>query len=147
MKTILVLALVTLCQGVTKFEPKPLDELMDDMLDHTPLSDNHSKHKDQAFLTGVFRKYAVLGNDAEGEMNGKRVLNEFNAKWAAREILTEWKGLAGGELDTFINSDKFNKIFKEFDYNNSGTIDQKDAYFWARKMVGEDYVGQVTSEA
>ena len=65
----------------------------------------------------------------------------YNAKWAAREIITEWKGVSGSDLDTFIDSAKFAEIFKEYDYNNSGTIDQKDAYFWARKLVGEDYEG------
>jgi len=73
-------------------------------------------------------------------------LTLFNAKWAAREIISNWKGVKGADLDNFIDSSKFTDIFKEFDYNNNGTIDQKEAYFWARKLVGEEYYGQDTME-
>ena len=51
-------------QAVRKFEAKPLGEMVDEMLEHTPLSRDHNKHVDQAFLTKVFRKYSQLGNDA-----------------------------------------------------------------------------------
>ena len=51
----------------------------------------------------------------------------------------------GEDLDNYLESDTFNKIFKEFDYMNNGTIDQKDAYFWAYKMAGEDFEGIVSA--
>ena len=58
----------------------------------------------------------MLGEDSKGEINGKRVMSLFTARFAARELLKEWKGMNGAELDEFIDSDEFNKIFKEFDY-------------------------------
>ena len=64
----------------------------------------------------------MLGEDKEGNANGKRVLTNYNAKWAARDILREWKGLSGADLDNYIDSEQFDKIFKEFDYDHSGSL-------------------------
>ena len=119
---------------------------MNELLGKTPLSDNHNTRGDRSFLTNVFKKYTELGQDGQESLNGKRVLTLWNSKWAAREILNGWKGMHGQELDDFIDSSNFENIFKEFDYNKSGTIDQRDAYFWAYKLVGEDYEGVISSE-
>ena len=64
----------------------------------------------------------------------------------AKDILREWQGTNKKDLDAFVESEEFDKIFKEFDYMENGTIDQRDAYFWARKLVGETYEGQISSE-
>ena len=68
---------------------------MNKLLEATPFSGNHNHKKDQQFLTKVFRKYTTLGTDANGDPNAKRVLTMFNAKWAAREIVRDWKGVTG----------------------------------------------------
>ena len=119
---------------------------MNEILGGTVFGRDHNLPEDRAFLTSTFRKYSLLGEGADAEINGKRVLTPYNSKWAARDILKEWKGLKGEELDNFIESDKYNTIFKEFDYQNNGTIDQRDAYFWASKLVGETYEGLVSSD-
>ena len=49
-------------------------------------------------------------------------MTNYNAKWAARDILREWKGLSGADLDNYIDSEKFDKIFKEFDFDNSQSL-------------------------
>ena len=97
-------------------EPNSITSMMDEILGNTVFSRDHNLPKDRAFLTSVLRKYSVLGNDSNDDINGKRVLTDFNGKWAARDILREWKGLNGEDLDNFIESDNFKKIFKEFDY-------------------------------
>ena len=64
----------------------------------------------------------------------------------AKDILREWKGITGPEAEAYLESDQFKKIFNDFDYQGNGTIDQKDAYIWARKMAGEEFEGIVSSE-
>ena len=64
----------------------------------------------------MFRKYSELGADDAGEVNGKRVLTPWTAKYVAKDILKEWKGITGDEANTFVESDKFKALFKEFDY-------------------------------
>ena len=119
---------------------------MDQLLGATAFSSDHNKRGDNQFLTKVFRKYSELGADEAGDVNGKRVLTPWTAKYVAKDILSEWKGVSGEEANSFVESDKFKKLFKEFDYKNVGSIDQRDAYFWARKLVGEQYEGVVSSE-
>ena len=97
-------------------------------------------------MTEVFHKYSELAKDSSDEVNGKRVLTPWTAKYAAKDILREWKGLKGDELNDYVESEQYGKIFKEFDYQNAGVLDQRDAYFWARKLVGEDYEGPISSE-
>ena len=87
----------------------------------------------------------VLGTDGSDQANGKRVLTLFNARFAAKEIAAQWLGLSGDQLEQFVNTEQFEKTFKEFDYHKDGTIDQSDAYFWASKLVGETYEGVVSS--
>ena len=95
-------------------------------------------------MTHLFRNYTVLGADAQGDANGKRVLTEFNAKFAGRKILQDWKGMSSNEALDFVEGDKFHGIFSTFDYNKNG-IDQRDAYFWARSLVGETYEGPIST--
>ena len=127
MKFTFVIALISISNAVkvqeTAAKEKSTEELMNEILGGTVFSRDHNLPEDRAFLTGVFHKYSMLGNDASDEINGKRVLTEFNSKWAARDILREWKGLNGEDLDNFIDSDNYSKIFKEFDYANNNTID------------------------
>ena len=90
--------------------------MIDEILGGTVFGRNHNKKEDRAFLTDVFSKYSTLGESSDGMLNGKRVLTEYNAKWAARDIIKSWKGVKGQELDDFIDSDKFHSLFKQFDY-------------------------------
>ena len=122
------------------------DALIREVLQHTPYSDDHNHKGDNAFLTKVFRKYSELGVDGQGEFAGKRAFNKWTASLVAKDILREWKGITGEEAENYIDSDSYKKIFNDFDYQGNGTIDQKDAYIWARKMVGEDFEGLVSSE-
>ena len=115
-------------------------------MSNTIFNREHNRQRDRAFLTQLFRKWTVLGEDADGQINAKRVLTLFNARFCAKEILRQWRGLSGEALDAVVESDQFEKTFKEFDYQNNGTIDQKDAYFWASKVAGEQYEGVVSSE-
>ena len=119
---------------------------MNELLGGTVFSDNHNHPKDNQFLTEVFAKYSELGKDANGEVNGKRIFTPWTVKYVAKDILREWKGLKGEELEDFVEGDTFKKIFNEFDYQNAGVLDQRDAYVWARKLVGEDYEGIPSSE-
>ena len=52
----------------------------------------HNHKTDNAFLTRVFKKWTQLGVDGEGDINGKRVLTAWTAKWAAKDILGAWMG-------------------------------------------------------
>ena len=118
---------------------------MNSLLAETVFSRDHNRKSDQAYLTELFRQYVTLGADAEGQANGKRVLTEFNASFAARKILKDWKGLSSNDALNFVEGEEFHKIFKTFDYNANGTIDQRDAYFWARSLVGETYEGPLST--
>ena len=53
--------------------------------------------------------------------------------------------MSSNEAIDFVESDKFHGIFKQYDYNANGTIDQRDAYFWARTLVGETYQGPLST--
>ena len=123
----------------------PITKDMNALLDKTVFSRNHTRKADQDYLTHLFRSYTTLGADGDGDANGKRVLTEFNAKFAARKILKDWKGLSSNEALDFVEGDKFHGIFAPFDYNKNGTIDQRDAYFWARSLVGETYEGPIST--
>ena len=59
----------------------------------------------------MFSKYSTLGLDAQGEPNGRRALTKFNARNAAREIISDWKGLSGTALDEYLD-DRFEKQWK-----------------------------------
>ena len=141
MKFIIIAALLSLTQGVVLRKSAPVDDAvtkdMNALLEKTPFSRSHNRKEDQNYLTNLFRNYTTLGADAEGDANGKRVITEFNAKFAARRILQDWKGLSSNEALDFVDGEKFHGIFSTFDYNKNGTIDQRDAYFWARSLVGE----------
>ena len=132
---------------LTKSDPvdDPITKDMNALLDKTPFSRSHNKKEDQDYLTRTFRAYTTLGADAEGDANGKRVLTEFNAKFAGRKILADWKGLSSNDALDFVEGDKFHSIFATFDYNKNGTLDQRDAYFWARSLVGETYEGPIST--
>ena len=121
-------------------------ELMNELLGNTVFSGDHNHVKDNQFLTEEFAKYSELGTDSTGAVNGKRVFTPWTAKYLAKDILREWKGLKGEELEDYVEGETFKKIFKEFDYQNAGVLDQRDAYVWARKLVGEDYEGIPSSE-
>ena len=69
--------------------------MIDEVLGGTVFGRTHNTKEDRAFLTETFRKYSTLGESSDGALNGKRVLTEFNAKWAARQIVREWKGVKG----------------------------------------------------
>ena len=116
-------------------------ELMDEILGGTVFSRDHNKFTDQAFLHDVFAKYT--DPEATGEDRG---LNLWNAKYAAKEILREWKGMSSEDLQDYVESEKFGKIFKEFDYRGIGVLDNKNMFYWARKMAGEEFEGAVSSE-
>ena len=128
------------------YKPYTDEELITEVLQKTPYSSDHNHNEDNAFLTKVFRKYSELGLDGEGEFAGKRAFNKWTASLAAKDILREWKGVTGEEAEAYIESDNYKKIFNDFDYAGNGTIDQKDAYVWARRMVGEEFYGVVSSE-
>ena len=86
------------------------------MMSNTIFNRDHNTSSDRAFLTSLFSKYTVLGEDQAGSVNAKRVLTAFTAKFCARELLKEWRGLSGEALDAVVDSDQFDKTFKEFDY-------------------------------
>ena len=119
---------------------------MDQLLDKTVFGREHNTGADRQYLTGLFKKYMVLGEDGDSDPNGRRVLTKFNAQFCAREILKDWKGLSGQEALDFVEGESFDKIFKEFDYQSNETINQKDAYFWASKLVGETYEGVLSTD-
>ena len=103
---IFVAAFLVLSAEAIKVEKDKSDEqLMDEILKDTPFSGNHNHKKDNAFLTEVFRKYSELAKDEKDEVNGKRVLTPWTAKYAAKDILREWKGLKGDELDNYVESE------------------------------------------
>ena len=133
-------------RSVDEYKSPTDGEIMDQLFSKTVFSSDHNKKTDNQFLTKVFRKYSELGADSEGDVNGKRVLTPWTAKYAAKDILKEWKGMSHEDATEFVESEDFQKIFKEFDYQGVGTIDQRDAYFWARKLVGEQYEGPISSE-
>ena len=87
MKFTFVLALISISSAVkvqeTTAKQTSTEELMNEILGGTVFSRDHNLPEDRAFLTGVFHKYSMLGNDASDEINGKRVLTEFNSKWIA----------------------------------------------------------------
>ena len=74
----------------------------------------HNTKDDDAYMTKVFGRYSTLGLDAAGEANGRRALTKFNAMMAAREIVSDWKGLHGAELDAYLD-DKFDSAWHQFD--------------------------------
>ena len=126
MKLIITAAVLALAQGILlKSAPfvDPVTKDINTLLDKTPFSRSHNKKEDQNYLTQLFRSYTTLGADSEGDANGKRVITEFNAKFAARKILADWKGLSSNEALDFVEGDKFHSIFAPFDYNKNGTID------------------------
>ena len=45
------------------YKPLTDDQLIREVLQHTPYSDDHNHKGDNAFLTKVFRKYSELGLD------------------------------------------------------------------------------------
>ena len=53
----------------------------------------------------MFRKYSELAKDSTDEMNGKRVLTPWTAKYAAKDILKEWKGVKGDEATEFVEGE------------------------------------------
>ena len=129
MKLIIVAALFSMLESaqavILKSDPyvDPITKDMNALLDNTPFSRNHNKKSDQDYLTKLFRSYTTLGADAAGDVNGKRVLTEFNAQFAGRKLLQDWKGLSSNEALDFVEGGKFHGIFKNFDYNNNGTMD------------------------
>ena len=93
------------CKYGDQYKPIPLNEMLDDFMSNTIFNRDHNTARDRAFLTQLFRKYTVLGEDAQGEINAKRVLTLFNARFCARELLREWRGLSGEALDAVVDSD------------------------------------------
>ena len=146
MKLISAALLLATGSAIQKYVSPSNGEMMDQLLGGTVFSSDHNKRADNQFLTKVFRQYSELGADDTGDVNGKRVITPWTSTYVAKAILKEWKGIEGEEATSFVESDKFKAMFKEFDYQNVGTIDQRDAYFWARKLVGETYEGVISSE-
>ena len=101
MKAILLVGLAS----AVKYKPLSFPEMMDEVLENTMFSREHNTSKDRQFLTSVFQKYTELGEDSQGNVNGKRVLTPWTAKYAAIEILSEWKGMKSADLDEFVESD------------------------------------------
>ena len=119
----LTLGISALQLNKSDFKPMPLENMIDEVLSGTVFGRTHNTKEDRAYLTDTFSRFTTLGESSDGELNGHRVLTEFNAKWAARDILKAWKSLKGQDLDDFIDSEQFHKIFKQFDYHNVNLID------------------------
>ena len=100
--------------------------------------DQHNTAADDAYMTKVFQKFSVLGEDADGELNGRRVLTKFNALNAAREIIGKWKNMSGKELDAFIDP-RFESAWHQIDASKGDYLDVRNAYFWIRELAGEEY--------
>eukprot|EP00356_Strombidium_inclinatum_P002263 CAMPEP_0170481446 /NCGR_PEP_ID=MMETSP0208-20121228/1888_1 /TAXON_ID=197538 /ORGANISM="Strombidium inclinatum, Strain S3" /LENGTH=104 /DNA_ID=CAMNT_0010754149 /DNA_START=75 /DNA_END=385 /DNA_ORIENTATION=+ len=95
----------------------------------------HNTSPDDAYLTKVFAKYSTLGEDANGEPNGRRVLTKFNAHMAAREIIGKWQNLSGADLDAYVDP-KFDAAWHSIDAVNKNTLDVRNAYYWVRQLAG-----------
>ena len=88
-----------------------------------------------AYLTKVFEKYTSPGEEA-GEKTGQGVIDKHSAKFAAREVVSKWKGLSGKALDDYVDGN-FEKAWHNFDTTHAGTIPIKQAYYWVRQVAGE----------
>ena len=98
----------------------------------------HNTKSDDAYMAKVFDKFTSLGVDSEGNETGARILTKFNAKNAAREIIGRWKNVNGTELDQILD-EKFEKEWKNIDYEKTGMMDLKGAYYFVRTLAGEEY--------
>ena len=76
----------------------------------------------------------MLGVDAKGEPNGKRILTDFTARLVARNVLKKWKGLKGDQLEKYIDKN-FDKSWHIYDTENKKFLDVRTAYYWIRELA------------
>ena len=74
------------------------------------------------FMRSMFENYALEAKNKDGSPSGKFWMDESAAKAAGFEVLQTHKGLYGVELQKYMDT-YFEKTWKHFDVNQTGTIE------------------------
>ena len=80
-----------------------------------------SSDSDDLFVRSMITKYAVEGEDGDGNPTGVFTMDETAAKAAAYETLNTHKGISGTAADQYLAT-YFAKAWGHFDVNKSGSI-------------------------
>lgn len=76
------------------------------------------------------------GERIGGEPTGSFWLSKKRMSWAAKEVLGTHKGLAGGDLDTYMDT-YFDRTWDNFDVNGDGAIEVIKAPMFMRFLCSD----------
>ena len=81
-----------------------------------------SADDDDIFMRSMIKTYALEGKNKDGSPNGAFWMDEAATRAAAAEVLNTHKGLAGAELESYLQT-YFPRTWNHFDVNRTGKIE------------------------